>query len=95
MFKPLDPLLHSELRLAIISLLVSVQEAEFSFLKEKTGATSGNLSIQIQKLYEADYIVVEKSFKGNYPLTTCRVTKKGIEAFEQYVEAIKSYLTKQ
>ena len=94
MFKPLDPLLHSELRLAIISLLVSVKEAEFSFLKEKTGATSGNLSIQIQKLYEADYIVIEKSFKGNYPLTTCRITKKGIEAFEQYVEAIKSYLGK-
>ena len=94
MFKPLDPLLHSELRLAIISLLVSVKEAEFSFLKEKTGATSGNLSIQIQKLYEADYIVIAKSFKGNYPLTTCRITKKGIEAFEQYVEAIKSYLGK-
>ena len=94
MFKPLDPLLHSELRLAIVSLLVSVKEAEFSFLKEKTGATSGNLSIQIQKLYEADYIVIEKSFKGNYPLTTCRITKKGIEAFEQYVEAIKSYLGK-
>jgi hypothetical protein len=95
MFKPLDPLLHSELRLGIISLLISVKEAEFSFLKEKTGATSGNLSIQIQKLQEADYIAVEKSFKNNYPLTTCRVTKKGIEAFEQYVEAIKSYLTKQ
>ncbi len=94
MFKPLDPLLHSELRLAIVSLLVSVKEAEFSFLKAKTGATSGNLSIQIQKLYEADYIVIEKSFKGNYPLTTCRITKKGIEAFEQYVEAIKSYLGK-
>ena len=94
MFKPLDPLLHSELRLAVISLLVSVKEAEFSYLKEKTGATSGNLSIQIQKLYEADYIVIEKSFKGNYPLTTCRVTKKGIAAFEQYVEAIKSYLNK-
>ena len=94
MFKPLDPLLHSELRLAIVSLLVSVQEAEFSYLKERTGATSGNLSIQIQKLYEADYIVIEKSFKGNYPLTTCRITKKGIAAFEQYVEAIKSYLSK-
>ena len=94
MFKPLDPLLHSELRLAVISLLVSVKEAEFSYLKEKTGATSGNLSIQIQKLYEADYIVIEKSFKGNYPLTTCRITKKGIEAFEKYVEAIKSYLSK-
>ncbi len=94
MFKPLDPLLHSELRLAIISLLVSVKEAEFSYLKEKTGATAGNLSAQLQKLYEADYLVIEKSFRGNYPLTTCRVTKKGIAAFEQYVEAINSYLKK-
>ena len=92
MFKPLDPLLHSELRLALVSLLVGVKEAEFSYLKEKTGATSGNLSIQLQKLYEADYISIEKSFKGNYPLTTCRITKRGIEAFEKYVEAIKSYL---
>ncbi|MDB5282139.1 MAG: transcriptional regulator [Bacteroidota bacterium] len=92
MFKPLDPLLHSELRLGIVSLLVSVKEAEFSFIKEKTGATSGNLSIQLQKLYEADYIMIEKSFRGNYPLTTCSITKKGIEAFEKYVEAIKSYL---
>lgn len=94
MFKPLDPLLHSELRLAVMSLLVSVKEAEFSFLKEKTGATAGNLSAQLQKLYEADYIVIEKSFRGNYPLTTCKATKKGIEAFEKYVEAISSYLKK-
>lgn len=94
MFKPLDPLLHSELRLAVMSLLVSVSEAEFSYLKEKTGATAGNLSVQLQKLYEADYITIEKSFRGNYPLTTCKVTKKGIVAFEGYVEAIKSYLKK-
>ncbi|HRG88848.1 MAG TPA: transcriptional regulator [Chitinophagales bacterium] len=95
MFKPLDPLLHSELRLAVMSLLVGVKEAEFSFIKEKTGATAGNLSAQLQKLYEADYIVIEKSFRGNYPLTTCRITKKGIEAFEKYVEALKDYITKK
>ncbi|MFN8300117.1 MAG: transcriptional regulator [Chitinophagales bacterium] len=94
MFKPLDPLLHSELRLAVVSLLVGVKEAEFSFLKEKTGATAGNLSVQLQKLYEAGYIVIEKSFRGNYPLTTCKITKKGVVAFEQYVEAINSYLKK-
>jgi DNA-binding transcriptional ArsR family regulator len=92
MFKPLDPLLHSELRLAVVSLLVSVQEAEFGFLKEKSGATAGNLSVQLQKLNEAGYITIEKSFKGNYPLTTCRITPKGIEAFAKYVEAIKGYL---
>jgi hypothetical protein len=75
-----------------MSLLIGVKNAEFGFIKEKTGATAGNLSVQLQKLYEADYILFEKSFKGNYPLTTVKVTKKGIEAFEKYVEAIKSYL---
>ena len=80
--------------LAVVALLVGVKEAEFSFLKEKTGATAGNLSVQLQKLYEAGYIVIEKSFRGNYPLTTCKITKKGVVAFEQYVEAINSYLKK-
>ena len=78
-----------------MSLLVGVKEAEFSFIKEKTGATAGNLSAQLQKLYEADYIVIEKSFRGNYPLTTCRITKKGIEAFEKYVDALKDYISKK
>jgi DNA-binding transcriptional ArsR family regulator len=95
MFKQLDPLLHSELRLAIMSLLVGLKEAEFAFIKEKTKATSGNLSAQLQKLYEAGYIIIEKSFKGNYPLTTCRITKKGIEAFEKYVDALKEYINKK
>ncbi len=93
MFKELDPLLHSQLRLAIMSLLVSVEEAEFTFIKEKTGATAGNLSAQIDKLKQAEYIEVNKSFKNNYPLTVCKVTKKGLAAFEQYVEHLKSYLT--
>lgn len=94
MFKDLDPLLHNQLRLAIISLLISVEHAEFQFLKEKTNATAGNLSIQVQKLKEAGYIEVEKSFKNNYPLTTCSITPKGVEAFEQYVFALQSYLKK-
>lgn len=92
MFKDLDPLLHSQLRLAIMSLLVAVKEAEFSYLKEKTGATSGNLSVQITKLTDADYIEVKKSFRDNYPLTTCSITKKGVLAFEKYVSDISSYL---
>ncbi len=75
-----------------MSLLVGVKEAEFSFIKEQTKATAGNLSVQLQKLYEAGYIVIEKSFRGNYPLTTCRITKKGITAFEDYVDALKSYI---
>jgi len=92
MFKPLDPLLNSELRLAVMSLLIALKEAEFGLLKEKTGATAGNLSIQLQKLKDAGYLEIVKSFKGNYPLTTCRITEKGIGAFEAYVEAIKAYL---
>jgi DNA-binding MarR family transcriptional regulator len=92
MFKDLDPLLHSQLRLSVVSLLVSVKTAEFSFLKEKTGATAGNLSVQIAKLSEAGYIDVTKSFRDNYPLTTCRITAKGLEAFELYVENLKTYL---
>ena len=91
MFKPLDSILHSELRLAIISLLIGVKEAEFGFIKEKTGATSGNISVQLQKLLEAEYITIEKTFRSNYPLTTCKITDKGINAFEDYVDAIKSY----
>ena len=78
MFKELDPILHSQLRLAIMSLLISVKEAEFIFIKEKTNATAGNLSVQVQKLKEAGYIEVVKEFKDNYPNTTCKVTKKGV-----------------
>lgn len=94
MYKDLDPLLHSQLRLAVISLLISVEQAEFTFLKEKTGATAGNLSVQLDKLSEASYITITKSFRGKKPLTTCHITKKGIKAFEQYVTALKSYIEK-
>ncbi len=92
MFKELDPLLHSQLRLAIISLLIAVEEAEFTYIKEKTGATAGNLSVQVDKLKTEGYIEVTKTFRNNYPLTTCKITKKGIKAFEKYVEHLKSYL---
>ncbi len=92
MFKDLDPILHSQLRLAVVSLLVSVKKADFSFLKEKTQATAGNLSVQIQKLKEAGYIDVEKSFKDNYPQTTCRITRQGISAFDEYVKTLQQYL---
>jgi len=93
-FKELDPLLHSQLRLAVMSLLISLESAEFTFLKEKTQSTAGNLSVQLDKLSQAGYISVEKSFKGKKPLTTCRITKKGIKAFEEYVVALKQYITK-
>jgi DNA-binding transcriptional ArsR family regulator len=94
MFKALDPLLHSQLRLAVMSLLISVESAEFTFLKEKTDSTAGNLSVQLDKLSEAGYISIEKSFKGKKPLTTCKVTKKGIRAFEEYVHTLKQYINK-
>lgn len=93
-FAPLDPVLHNQLRLAVMSLLVAVEEGDFNFLLEKTGATRGNLSVQITKLKEAGYIEVTKSFKDNYPNTLCRITRAGVDAFEQYVNAIKGYLTK-
>ena len=91
-FKELDPILHSQLRLAVVSLLISVREAEFTFLKEKTNATAGNLSVQINKLKDAGYIDVTKQFSNNYPQTICRITKKGIEAFEAYVNALQTYM---
>lgn len=94
MFKRLDPLLHSELRLAIVSILVNLNEADFVYIKKTTQATSGNLSVQIDKLAEASYIAVEKVFEGKKPKTICRITEEGLNAFEEYVDAIKSYLQK-
>ena len=88
----LDPLLHSQLRLAIISILMSVDEADFVYLKEKTEATAGNLSVQIDKLSNAGYIQVKKEFVGKKTRTSCRMTDLGREAFEKYVNALKSYI---
>lgn len=91
-FEDLDPLLHSQLRLAVMSLLLGVREAEFNFLKEKTGATAGNLSTQISKLKDAGYLTITKEFSGSYPLTRCAITPAGIAAFEAYVAALQRYL---
>jgi DNA-binding MarR family transcriptional regulator len=90
--RELDPVLHSQLRLAVVSILMKVLSAEFSYLLDKTGATRGNLSVQLKKLEEAGYISIAKSFRGNYPLTTCELTPEGREAFEKYVDALKEYL---
>ena len=92
-FQPLDPLLHSELRLAVMSILLDASEADFVFLKAQTGATSGNLSVQIDKLQQAGYIDVEKGFKGKVPQTVCRITDRGREAFAAYVDALRSYIS--
>ena len=93
MFPKLDPILHSELRLAVMSILAGVEDADFSFIKKQTGATSGNLSVQIDKLCAAGYITVEKGFKGKMPRTTCRITETGQQAFSNYVQALQEYLS--
>ena len=92
MFKELNPLLHSELRLAIMSILISVEEADFLFIKEKTGASVGNISVQLEKLSAAGYLKIEKGFLGKRTRTVCRITQEGTDAFSEYVEAIKTYL---
>ena len=91
-FDDLDPILHSQLRLAVISLLLGTEVAEFSYLREQTGSTAGNLSIQITKLKEAGYIEVEKKFRNNYPQTLCSITPRGRERFAEYVNVLKEYL---
>jgi hypothetical protein len=91
-FKDLDPILHSQLRLSIVSLLVGLEEAEFVYLKEKTNTSAGNLSLQLDKLQKAGYVSIKKGFKGKYPVTTCKLTAKGLKAFERYVTTIKSYI---
>jgi DNA-binding MarR family transcriptional regulator len=95
MFKELDPILHSQLRLAAMSLLISVKEAEFTYIREKTNATAGNLSVQLNKLKDVGYIDITKQFKDNYPQTLCKITLKGIDAFEQYVQDLQAYLNKE
>jgi DNA-binding MarR family transcriptional regulator len=92
MFKDLDPLLHSQLRLSIMSILITVEEANFSFIKDSTKAAAGNISIQINKLHEAGYIRVEKTFRNNYPNTIISITDKGRKAFEDYVKDLQKYI---
>ena len=92
MLKELDPLLHSQLRLAVMSLLISVEEADFVYLKEKTNATAGNLSVQIEKLSSAGYIAVQKDLTGKRPRTSCKITEVGRNAFERYVDVLRGYI---
>jgi DNA-binding transcriptional ArsR family regulator len=94
MFRELNPLLHSELRLAVMSLLLGVEEADFVYIREQTGATAGNLSVQLDKLRQAGYVEVTKTFKGKMPCTLCRITPTGVDAFREYVEALKTYIVR-
>lgn len=75
-----------------MSILIGVESADFVFLRKQTGATAGNLSVQIDKLQRAGYIEAEKSFRGKMPCTVCRMTDAGREAFAEYVDALKSYI---
>lgn len=93
--RELNPLLHSELRLAVMSILMSMEEADFVFLRERTESTAGNLSVQLDKLSSAGYISMDKGFEGRRPRTICRITPQGIAAFEEYVDALKQYIMPQ
>lgn len=88
----LDPLLHSQLRLAIMSILLGLEEADFVYLKEKTDSTAGNLSVQLEKLTAAGYITKETDGSGAKPRTICRMTDTGRVAMQKYVETLKTYL---
>jgi len=91
-FSPLDPVIHSQIRLAVLSILLSVEKAEFNYLKEAIGTTDGNLSVHLSKLEQAGYISVKKSFKGKKPLTTCSLIEKGRTAFSRYLKALEDYI---
>lgn len=91
---PLNPLMMSELRLAIMSILSQEEEADFLYIKEMTGATAGNISVQIDKLAQAGYIEVVKGFSGKKPRTTCKITETGYEAFYEHYKALRSYFNK-
>lgn len=92
MYEKLDNVLNQQVRLAIISILIKVNFADFNYLMKRTNTTQGNLSHQLKKLKEARYIVIEKKFVNNYPKTTCKITKEGKSAFNNYVEQMKFYL---
>lgn len=94
MYKDLDPILHQQLRLGVISWLAEHEKSDFNELREVTGASSGNLSVQITKLQEAGYIEVIKGFRGKYQHTAVKIIPKGFRAFESYVEALKGYFPK-
>lgn len=92
MLKELNPLIHSQLRLSIMTLLLSVDEADFNYIKEQTQATAGNISVQLDKLSGAGYIEVKKEFVGKKTRTYCKMTEEGRQAFEEYVKQLKTFL---
>ena len=92
-YKELNPILHSQLRLAVMSYLVANGDTDFKTLQNETGATPGNLSVQLRKLEEAGYVKIEKTFKDNYQHTIVRLTREGLDAFEEYVDTLQQYIS--
>ena len=93
-YQHIDDIIHSRIRLAIMAILISVDEAEFSFLKKKVNTTDGNLSIHLKKLEEVKYISVKKQFVDRKPVSTYKLTKKGTQAFEVYVDKLEKLIKK-
>ncbi len=87
-----DRIIHEPARLMVVALLAAVKEADFRYLHQSTGLTKGNLSVHLCKLEEAGYIAIEKTFRGKYPLTICRLTERGREALDNYRRIIKGAL---
>ena len=85
----LDPVIHSQVRLAVLSILIASESAEFGYLKERTGATDGNLSVHLTKLEKSDFVKIRKTFSGKKPLTTVSITEKGRKAFEKYLQTLE------
>ncbi len=91
----IDPMIHAPIRLAALSILVTVQNANFSFLKESIKTTDGNLSTHLTKLEEAGYIKIEKTFKGKKPQTICSITNQGRDALTKYIDILENLIKKQ
>jgi len=88
----IDRVIHEPARLMIVALLAAVAEADFQYLRQATGLTQGNLSAHLSKLEEAGYVAIEKTFRGKYPLTICRLTERGTEVLNKYRKVIKAAL---
>ncbi len=90
----LDRLIHEPARLLIVTILSTVASADFLFLQRETGLTKGNLSAHLSKLEEAGYVKIEKTFKGKFPLTICRLTSIGQKALKAYRQQLQDFMDK-
>ncbi len=91
-YQQIDDLIHSRIRLAIISVLITVEEANFNFIKKQINATDGNLSVHLRKLEDAGYISVKKEFENRKPVSKYKITRKGKKAFQAYIEKLEQLI---